>query len=259
MNTTAEQAVNHKRKDRLPIEAVEFVRKFLEMGVPPAFFNSIKLCGDLYFALALGKIRSLVTAYPTFRSLDNVWTPLALNWSLPEAEAEYISLGRRLVGNDPCQAPRLGQLQPKLLPTLASIVEMKSAKNGLQFLREILNYKIQASESAVPYLFQKGIGLGLAHAKIIIEIFRKHSALHRAMGGRSLLNLPLFILLQYHIFTDYRDEHGHPTYAWLEVSNADEELHGDQQIIRAQLHTDLRTLIPQGALVAVANVPWFEK
>jgi hypothetical protein len=251
---------------RLPAQAVAFTRKFITAGVPPQFFMSFDRgnYSELNFALSLAFMSRFTRGMvgpPSY-----IFTPVAIGWRL-EAEDpahHYLASGSQYDGYKAVVAGtgvKLDQLQPKLPPTIANVVEVKQSESGLKLLQELTQFRCSDSDGgAQEYILSNLLGIGLAHAKIVANTFvlrpvRMDDSTEVFGMGRS--GWSLFVLVQYQAFADMQDKVGVTKLGWQEYRVLAVAPSEGRALV--SFHGGLDVRIPEGSLLAVANIPWFKE
>lgn len=256
---------NKQQNGRLPREAVEFMHKLLESGVSLNLLNRLMPFDDemsekIEFALILGLFERIE------REIYD-YTSIAIGWKLAAQKSASFDLKLQQHHNSPnkevysCQHA-LNQMQPQLESTRVSVLKANQTKTGIKHLTELFNYKINGiSDKTTNFLREHRIGLGIGHANEVVEEFsllsRKIINSVTPLGGPEALGTSIFILLDYKVFSDFRDTVGIQTMGWWEIRVVDFE-RADYRLL-STVHTRLDPVIPRGSLIALGNLPWHKK
>lgn len=255
---------------KLSSEAVAFTRRLIDAGVPKGFFSSFTYessIPNLKFALALATLSRVNMDTRGGTPPYYIFTPIALGWCLEEEKAMYHSLFIQGQHNEsreiPGDAIYTNQFQPALDSTNVTVVRIDRADCGLKLLLEICRFRFE-EQNAVKYLLENRIGLGVAHAKTVASMLffqpLKFVDEITPVVGPGSAGRSLFILLGYQAFKDRDDITGTPTLGWFEFrvvsTKAEDRKNG---AVLVSLHHNLEHPIPDGSLMALANIQWFKE
>ncbi len=253
-----------KGKGRLSPHAVKFAWHMLATGGENLLYYFAQDASSFSarnMALTLAYMARI--AYTNRDHLCSHFRPLALHWELKAQEKKSVDMrfhgqyvANQLVGD----AQMLDQFQPDLPATHISVLENMRPETGMQLLKWAYGHETEEDQI-------KRCGLGLAHAVEIAREVMIEQGYEYCFAARQSLPLfhtplyrPLFILLDYTAFAKYEDKVGTRALAWMELCRIYEPRDStSKQTVQIRFHSDLNILIPQDALVVLANIEWFEK
>jgi hypothetical protein len=255
--------MKRKSKGKLPREAVNFTRNLLDAGVPKSL-----LCNfgwDFEMPNAGGKVEHGLLIAMLYRigyhSKSYAFNPVCINWILGRKDAKGLDVRiNGAIKRGPGICRKLDQLQPELKGTNAAVFETQHLKSGLEILRSASGYLLPDCNPE-RFIMDKKMGFGIAHAHEIADSFSINprtviNNITPITGPRSLCR-SLFILLH---FTHYTETDpsipGIEKIAWWELRFMSSDMQSGKRV-SSDLHIDLDILIPEGSLVAVANMDWF--